>query len=207
MAIYDLLRGFIELILLIILLIYLKRNKNKSFIFKIITIISVICLGFLFSLPFENLFIKFDSIESIFNYTKVGIIVEQIENNHSCMVIYTNKNNAYNCCIFPKNNNQKYYIPAIWSISKPCEYFDGQNYFYINNITNTNDYYLVGNYYSDYESIKIFDNVDSDIIFQSSYNDIMKKYDYNYYAKIEWNSLENYSLTIDRKEYIPIQRQ
>lgn len=204
MSNYNLIRNIFYFILFVILIICLKKFKHKKSMYKIIAIILFFPLSFLFSLPWENLFISFNSVENVFYYIETGTIVNLIENNHSCLVLYLDNENLYKSCIIPKNDSKQYYIPHIWSISTKAEGFVAENYFYISNVTKTDDYYLNGSYYFSYEeSIEITDNIDSDIFVYSEYNDTTGRYDHKYNAKIDGCNIDNYYLSINGKKYEP----
>ncbi|MDE7139014.1 MAG: hypothetical protein K2O29_11290, partial [Ruminococcus sp.] len=65
-----------------------RKNTPKLRILK--TIPAVIVALTLF-MPFENLFIKFDSLQDTFRYSVNGTIIKTVERENTALVIYRNE--------------------------------------------------------------------------------------------------------------------
>ncbi len=77
--------------LLIILLVPCVFRKNKLKLRILKTIPAVIISLTLVIMPFENLFIKFDSPQDAFRYAAKGTIIRTVEHENTALVIYGDK--------------------------------------------------------------------------------------------------------------------
>lgn len=77
------------LFIILIMMYIFRKNTSKLRILK--TIPAVIVALTLFIMPFENLFIKFDSPQDAFRYTVNGTIIRTVEHENTALIIYGNE--------------------------------------------------------------------------------------------------------------------
>lgn len=99
----------IIIILIVIYIVSLKRKKQLSKRFNIIyvsiSIAVLVLITFLMITPFENLWKKFDNIESVFYYQYPnGKIIDTYETNESAAIIWEN-NDQLNIAEFKRENS------------------------------------------------------------------------------------------------------
>ena len=101
---FIILRLIIGIIFLLFMVIIIKikfKYKFKGYIFSVI--LSVILVTAIAFLPFENLFITFDSPESVYNYVNFGKSnIELVVSGKNCDFIIDDKKNSYSYLIVPK---------------------------------------------------------------------------------------------------------
>ncbi len=127
------------------------------------TILSVTgCLAiisFLSIFPIENTFINFKSPESVFYYTSIGNIEEQILGQDSCMIVYSKGNSTFSHYIVPKKG-KGYKIPCYFAEKKIWQKNGVDGVFEVYHIAGTDDYYVLGAVYTDDDrrEIEVFKN-------------------------------------------------
>lgn len=148
----------VGIVFLFIFLIAKKRNVVK---FKIVVslalILCVVLCSLSFLFPVENLFIRFKSPESVFNYCQSGKVVDIIHGDNSSMVIYTEGNSSSGHFIVPKST-KGYKIQSLLSVKKVSQKFDRDGSFDVYNVLGTKDYYVVGTTISNDSTIDIVDS-------------------------------------------------
>lgn len=107
--------------------------------------------------PIENLFINFESPESVFKYTNFGEVEDVLYGKDSCIIIYSNRNSTGGCYIIPKTE-KGYKIPNYFATKKVSNKFDRNGNFDIYNVLGTQDYYIVGTILSKTSEQDIFDS-------------------------------------------------
>ena len=160
---YTLARIIFWGITLLIVLIIIKKAKKISKKKVIITIISCIILCFISGLfPIENLFIDFQSPEDVFNYTSTGEIIDIIYGNDSCMIYYSTGPNSFSY-LFVKKSENGYKISSNFSTKIVSKKFDQNGSFDVYNLSETNDYYIIGTINSEENTINIFNDKDEKV--------------------------------------------
>lgn len=110
---FNLLRTLITwgiIIVLIIIYIIIKKKKrllSKRFniIYVSASIISLILITFLLMIPFENLWEKFDNIESAFSYQHPNGKIIEVYDYEEFSTIFWQDNSQLNITDFKKENN------------------------------------------------------------------------------------------------------
>lgn len=103
---FIILRLIIGIIFLLFMVIIIKikfkyKYKFKGYIFSVI--LSVILVTTIAFLPFENLFITFDSPEAVYNYVNFGKSnIELVVSGKNCDFIIDDKKTSYSYLIVPK---------------------------------------------------------------------------------------------------------
>lgn len=76
-------------VLIILFVAYIWKNKSKLRISE--TVSAIIISLILVIMPFENLFIKFDSPQDAFRYAVNGTIIRTVEQENTALIIYGNE--------------------------------------------------------------------------------------------------------------------
>ena len=94
--------GFIFLLFMVIIIKKIKyKYKFKGYIFS--AVLSIILITVIAFLPFENLFITFDSPEAAYNYVNFGKSnIELVVSGKNCDFIIDDKKTSYSYLIVPK---------------------------------------------------------------------------------------------------------
>jgi len=133
-----------------------KIAKKKSVI--IASLALCIFLGSISALfPVENLFINFESPESVLHYYQNGEAKDTIYGRNSCMIIYSERGNLGGYFIVPKSA-KGYKIPSLFSVRRVAHRFDQEGNFSVYNVLGTNDYYIIGSILSKEKEISITDS-------------------------------------------------
>lgn len=151
----------IVLLIGVSLLIVFKIRSSKIVRKKGVTFLSVIlCLGLIFIsgiYPIENLFMHFQSAESVFHYAYFGEIEDVLDGKASCIVIYSDHNQGNGHYIIPKTE-EGYEIPNSFTAKKISDKFDRNGSFEVYQVKGTQDYYVVGSVLSNASSFNITDS-------------------------------------------------
>ena len=155
--------------------------KNKLYsIFSILSILFIIILNFL---PFENLFVTFDSAEEAYNYIDFGSsnVELVVEGDESGLVIdRSNKSDIY--LIIPKNNDG--WKIGIGSDTKRISRIINDGIVvYVYQYKNTNDYYVTVLNTNNVDSI-VYDSCNSNFYCLEKTNESMETKIVTYYAHI-----------------------
>ena len=151
-----------------------KIRKSQKIVRKRLAVVLTCILGILgvsltVVFPVENLFIDFESPESVFHYTEIGTIDKIIDGQDSCMIIYSKGKNVTSYCFIPKTNDG-YKIPGYLIAKKVSHKFDKDRLFDVYNVKGTLDYYVSGSspHISQGDVVELFngkdEKVDSDIV-------------------------------------------
>lgn len=187
---YAILRIFFVCALFVVIVYTLKKfssNKNKKGIIVFFLVLCII-LGEVFSLfPIENFFITFKSPQSAFKYYCSGEIVDIIQGDDSCMVVYSTGGNSYSHTIMPKNENG-YKISSFLNTKKSISQFNSNGTYAVYNSSKTDDYYFDGmtnslrnsilnnNFEADENTVVIFGLNDEPIFIFALVYDVQDKY-------------------------------
>lgn len=137
---YGLIRIFVFAILALILILFFKKHKNrKMFLISIALLIAFTIT--IFNIPFENLFLSFDSPSEVLAYAGQGKIIGIVENTDSAVLITKLNANQYSHYFVLKNGN-KYKIADFNDGKKIAEEHYESITITIYNVKGTNDYYL-----------------------------------------------------------------
>lgn len=192
---YSLFRIIIFVILFILcILLYRKKNCNinKDAII-VISIINITLCTILFLIPIENLFLKFESPEKVFNN---GNLIDVIEGDKSGMILYY-KGNTYSFTIIPKVENN-------WKLGTIKDYKEIVNknidggVINIYKYNNSEDYYITIMFLiiDKEDNNTIYDNINSNFEkFSKDINNTNKKTSI-YYSNIK-NFNDKYIVTVN----------
>lgn len=202
---YSLIRIVAYVFILILLLITLKKINciAKKFVLSISLILYFVFCLVTYIIPVENLLITFKSPEDVFNYTNKGTINDIIYGKDSCIIIYSENNDSYSFDVIPKHSNG-YKIPYLWTEKLIAAKMEGSTSFYLYVVSNTNDYYVLGNCITKEDDLKISDNIDSQISLINIYeNNPVDAKNYLIYTYLR-GPLKEYYLTIEEEKIILI---
>ena len=204
---FGFLRTIISILFLVIVAIIIRKKLiKKKFIYIIIIIGFFLSSGTVTVFPIENVFYSFDSPQAVFKYyVGKGEINNVIYGKNSCMIVYSEFtpgipiNKSYNKMIIPIKDN-KYILPFAYGMKTV---YRGPG-FYIYTESETDDYYVYGFDWSEYQTKEILDNKGSDfiqiLVFSSMTDGNVKKFFSEYYAFIDDYS-ENYCLSVNGQNY------
>ena len=130
---------------------------KKKFVSLLMVTLCLILVSVSAMYPVENLFVKFKSPESVFNYASFGEVNDILYGKESCMIIYTNQNSSGAHYIIPKTE-KGYKIPNYFATKKVSNKFDKNGNFNVYNILGTQDYYIVGTILSSANEQNIVDS-------------------------------------------------
>ena len=142
---FGFIRFFVVLFVLIFVFFVLRKTniiKNK----RIATLIYAACLIFgiiLSVLPIENLFITFKTPQDVFWYKCVGEIEGIIQGEDSCIIFYSKGKSSYSHEIMLKSE-KGYKLPSLLFTNTVSKSHDENGIIEIYNVSNTNDYYILG---------------------------------------------------------------
>ena len=162
---YDIVRLIFFLIILGLGFLLLRRLKATRKLFIIVPL-SILWMGLFLassSFPVENLFINFKSPEAVFYYTKSGKIESVVYGNDSCMINYFS-GTTLTVVYIPKLATG-YKIPGPFISRTVSQRIDvhASCVFTVDNVKNTNDYYISGGIIPSGSDMRIFDK-DGDTI-------------------------------------------
>ena len=137
---YGIIRVIFFIILVIIsVLLYRKVGSKRLFLLSIsLTIIFMIVVWFV---PFENVFVSFDSPQAVFEYAGHGEIINTVENTDSVALITKRQNNNFST-FFVIKNGDKYKIASFNSDFQLANKQYNSVNICLYNIKGTEDYYL-----------------------------------------------------------------
>lgn len=177
---------FIRILLIIILFLFLffinkKTSKHKlRFIYVIVSFILIMVLAFL---PFENLFITFESPESAYHYVNYGDAdVELVVEGQISDFIVGEKNHSNTYLIVPKTD-KGWKVGTGSNVNEIYRTTTNGIIIHLYQYKNTEDYYItILNTNGGYATIT--DNCDSNFLFVERNNEILNKTFVTYYAYI-----------------------
>lgn len=123
----------------------IKKSKvvRKKLVFGLSVAFCTVMISVFGMFPVENLFVTFQSPESVFHYTNNGEIDEIIYGKESCLVVYAEANNTVGHYIIPKSA-KGYKIPNYFMVKKVSHKFDENGLFDVYQVRGTQDYYIFG---------------------------------------------------------------
>lgn len=127
---------FVAIIVAAFLLIRRSKIQKKKLALAVIIVLSL-AVDFLSArFPPENLFMSFDSPESVFEYMSSGEIADVVYGNESCMVTYLENNGNYSHLIVAKDG-EEYKIAS----DTVGEMVSNNTQYTVHRFADTNDYY------------------------------------------------------------------
>jgi hypothetical protein len=149
MAKYDLYRLLVLLLgctIIVSLFTKLSLSSDKPFSRRKLsaTLVSVVLItGMLVYLPFENIFLSFDSPEKVFAYVRTGVVQELLFGRDSCLVVYEDSSGNNASLIIPKTGSG-FSIPNPFTTKNVSASLQGSHVWRVLQTRNTQDYYVVG---------------------------------------------------------------
>lgn len=121
----------------------IKKSKigRKTLVSVLAVFLCTIVVSVSAMFPVENLFVNYESPESVFHYTNSGEIDEIIYGKDSCLIIYSKDNHTYGHYVIPKTA-KGYKIPNYFTVKKVSHKFDENGLFDVYNVKGTPDYYV-----------------------------------------------------------------
>lgn len=119
------------------------KTKFKRIVFSILIFIVTTAIMTSFSVTMENLICKFDTAERAFKFNHSEEIIDIVDGESSCMVIYTmNKSTIGVYYLYKSDTNFK--IPNFFSSKKVKNILNTNIGFSVDRVLGTNDYYIHG---------------------------------------------------------------
>lgn len=186
MAIGKILGIVVLLLSFIISLIIIRKfvrtkTKFKRIVFSILIFIVITAVMSSFSVTMENLICKFDTAESAFKFNHSEEIINIVDGESSCMIIYKKQKNVNG--IYYLNKSEKGYKFPHSFISQEIDFIVFDNCtISISKIRGTNDYYVFGSTFPAKTEPTVIDNngrsVQKNIVQSFDGNIITAFYDY-----------------------------
>lgn len=199
--IFELIRWVLFIVLIVIILFVSKKiHRKKKFLISSI-IISFLVITLSANLPFENLFVNFDTPEKVFKYTNSGAIVDIVDGKDSCMIIYSTNRNGYNLYFVPKSKNG-YKIPHYRYAKNILQEQNEKLFYVIKQTSKTNDYFLYAFTTSKDENINLKSNKSNNISNFVLDNDINEIKQIIFYEYIDNYEADDYYLIINDEKVI-----
>ena len=138
---------FLNMLLVVLIAVIWKKTRNKKLSIGIPILICftlAMVTGFIY--PLENLFVRFKSPESVFNYSTTGDIDMVVEGSESCMIVYSQAEEMRHLnVIFPRRTNG-YIIPTLSAREYSSCYHEESDGIYtwyqVYSLRNISDYYI-----------------------------------------------------------------
>lgn len=119
------------------------KNKFKRIFFSVLVMVLVTSVMSFFTVSIENLICKFDTAESAFHFNHSEEIIDTVEGQSSCMVIYEKNENTIGIYYLYKSDTN-YRIPNIISSKRVKNTLNTDITFNVAKVIGTNDYYING---------------------------------------------------------------
>lgn len=144
MSFYRLIRLVILALTAIGVFFFRKKRKHRPVMTRAIILIGAIIDVCLVLLPFENLFMHFETAEKAINYYKLGEIATIVEGSQSCYGILNYGQENYGTCVIPRSPNgyQLPYFGLTECVAKINGAGRDANIFYV---SGSDDYYILVN--------------------------------------------------------------
>lgn len=201
---YLLIRITICIILFFIVLILLRKRriikKGYSLIFVVLSFVTITTLTYF--IPIENLFINFSTPQEVFKYSTIGNLQKVIFGENSAMIMYSSGTGNDNSLQYIPRDNEGWKIGTSYSHSQVAVASNKDYYINIENIRDTDDFYVVIHESFAKNRKEIKDNQNSQFGYREVKNVRTDTYHYIYYAYVK-NIDNNYTISIQGKD-IPI---
>ncbi|MBQ8447459.1 MAG: hypothetical protein IJX27_00840 [Clostridia bacterium] len=199
---FGIIRLIIGIIFLIFSIIVIRKSivSHKRVLYFVSTGVAVALIAVLTILPFENLFITFDSPKSSYEYYTSGKSnIELIVEGTDCDLVVDCKNDAYTCLIIPKNSNG-WKIGTGLNTKRIFQKISNGITVYIYQYKNTNDYFITIFDTSGGE-LEILDSYNTEFEFLKKNNEFIGKEFTTYYAYIP-NFNSQYCVVVNGYEIV-----
>ena len=197
---YIITRLIIGCIFLICSIAIIKNSKivRKRILYVVFTSISVALITVLALLPFENLFITFNSPESAYEYYNVGESnIELVVEGNECDFVIDRKNHSDTHLIIPKTADG-WKIGIGLNTKRIVQKLSKGITIYVYQYKNTNDYFINILNTSGGEST-VSDEYNTNFYSLEKYDDVLGKTFVTYYAHIpDFNA--QYSIIVNDNE-------
>lgn len=172
------------------------KTKFKRIVFSMLIMVLITSVMTFFTVSIENLLCRFDTAESAFHFNHSEEIIDIVEGDSSCMVIYKENKNTISAYYLYKSD-ANYKIPNVISSKRVKNTIDTNIVLNVDRVIGTNDYYINGLTLSN-DNIDYISNNKNDHIkkfaIESNVNNEKTFFIYNYIGDYEKN---NYSLIIN----------
>ena len=197
---FNIIRSIIASILLVGLIIFIKKSKStrKRMLYVVSVCASVMFAFLLFFVPFESLFITFDSPEKAYEYMTGESKVDLIVSGKECDLLITRDDIAFSNRLVPKTEDG-------WKISgnfdsSTIELNTPEKIFaMVYRYKNTNDYFLAINH-DELESLDLSDDYGTEF-YPFEWSSFYGKKRITYFAYIP-NFNSEYTLTINGEKIV-----
>lgn len=191
--IYGIVRGIIFIIVLAIYLLVCRKLLRNKALKVVLAILCLFLAAVLAVIPFENVFLSFQTCESAFQYQQMGSIEKTVGGANSELVFYRKSNTyTYSSVIFPKEDGR-------WKLSN---WFDTK---IILNAEKDDWNIIIYSYKGEDYYIKLFNAFENgDHVISDNQETVFELADIDYLTYlgyIDWDRQE-YSITIDGTEYV-----
>lgn len=133
-----------------------KTKKLKILLF-IIIILSLTIVTSLSTTSLINYLSNFDTPKNAFDFTHSEKIVDIIQGDESCMIIYKTDDNVLSWDYILKSDN-KYKIPYDFISKQVFQSLSKKGNFNVYNVKGTNDYYIIGIIVTENDNLTIVNN-------------------------------------------------
>lgn len=196
---YNIIRLIIGCIVLLCSIIAIKKSKviRKHILYIVFTSLSVLLIVVLTFLPFENLFMTFDSSEAAYKYYNLGKTnIELIVEGDDCDFIIDRKNDSDTYLIIPKTADG-WKIGVSLDTKRIVQKLSDGIVLYVYQYKNTSDYFITILDTNGGEST-VSDEYNTKFFSIERYNDSLGKTFVTYYAHIA-NFNPQYSIIVNNK--------
>ena len=182
--------------LIVIKKIVKAKTKFIRIVFSMLIMVLITSVMTFFTVSIENLLCRFDTAERAFHFNHLEEIIDIVEGDSYCMVIYKKNKNTISVYYLYKSDAD-YKIPNVISSKRVKNTLDSDIVFNVDRVIGTNDYYING-LTSLNENIDYISNNKNDRIkkfeIESNANNEKTFFIYNYIGDYEKN---NYYLMIN----------
>lgn len=165
------------------------KTKFKRIVSSMLIMVLITSVMTFFTVSIENLLCRFDTAESAFHFNHSEEIIDIVEGDSSCMVIYKKNKNTIGVYYLNKSD-ANYKIPNVVSSKRVKSTIDTDITFNVDRVIGTNDYYINGltllNENIDYISNNKNDRIKKFTI-ESNVNNEKTFFIYNYIGDYEKN--------------------
>ena len=199
---YNIIRLIMGCIFLVCSIIVIKKFKaiRKHILYIVFTSLSVLLIVVLTFLPFENLFITFDSPKAAYEYYKLGRSnIELIVEGDDCDFIIDRKNDSDIYLIIPKTADG-WKIGIVSNTKRIVQKLSNGIVLYVYQYKDTSDYFITILDTNGGEST-VSDEYNTKFFSLERYNDSLEKNFVTYYAHIT-NLNPQYSVIVNDNKIV-----
>lgn len=199
---YIIIRLLIVCVFFAFSVIGVKKSKviHKNGLYIIFIALSLILITILSLIPFENLFITFDSPESAYDYYSIGESnVELVVEGDNCEFVVNRENDSNTYLIIPKSNNG-WKIGTGLNTKRITQIISDGIVIYVYRYKDTNDYFVTILDTAGGEA-SISDEYGTKFLSSPKVNNSLEKVFVTYYAHIPYSEL-GYSITVNGEKIV-----